>query len=374
MNKTVFSGIQPSGQLHIGNYYGAIRSWLELQADPTHDCIFAVVDYHALTEGPRPADLQRRIFETTVDFVAAGLDPKKSIIMLQSFVPEHTELGWILNCITPISWLERVPTFKDKAKQFSDNVNMGLLDYPVLMAADILLYNSHLVPVGQDQLAHLELAREIARSFNARYGQVFVEPQSRVTPTPKIMSLSDPTRKMSKSLGPKAYLALADDPDTIRKKIKSAVTAAGTEKDIIRLFLKRNKEVHMEFKDIPAATTIIRSEQDLSDLQTELGTVKFHTYMAYFNMYMLLYLFGEKADRKQFVDALQSGDVRFSVFKEMLIERIIANRELADFRKKRAELIKSPKKVESLLIAGSKRARTIAQRHLLQIKKTIGIA
>jgi len=171
MKHTVFSGIQPSGQLHIGNYFGAIHSWIELQKDPNHDCIFAIVDYHALTEGPEPKELERRIFDTAVDFLAAGLDPKKSIIMLQSLVPEHTDLAWILNCTTPISWLERVPTFKEKAQQFKHNLNIGLLDYPVLMAADILLYKADIVPVGHDQLAHLELAREIARSFNARYGK-----------------------------------------------------------------------------------------------------------------------------------------------------------------------------------------------------------
>ncbi|MBI5037631.1 MAG: tryptophan--tRNA ligase [Candidatus Kerfeldbacteria bacterium] len=374
MKTIVFSGIQPSGQLHIGNYYGAIRSWLELQDNKQNECVFAIVDYHALTEGPKALELEQRIFDTTVDFLAAGLDPKRSTIMLQSLVPEHTELGWILNCVTPVSWLERVPTFKDKASQFKDNINMGLLDYPVLMAADILLYHATLVPVGQDQLAHLELAREIARAFNKRYGNLLPEPLPKVTPTPKIMSLTDPAHKMSKSLGPKAYLALSDEPDTIRKKIKSAVTATGTEKDMMRLFLKRNKEVHTEFNDIKSDDMIIRSEQDLMDLQNELGETKFMAYMAYFNIYMLLYLFGEKKDRKQFIDAMQAGEVRFSVFKDILIDRIIANQDLADFRKKRAELIKSPKKVEEILKHGSLQARRRAQKNLLAIKDAIGIA
>ena len=167
----VFSGIQPSGRLHIGNYFGALDSWLKLQASKKNQCIFAVVDYHALTEGPTAKELEQRIFDTTVDFLAAGLNPEKSIIMLQSFVPEHTELAWILNCLTPVSWLERVPTFKEKAAQFSQNINMGLLDYPVLMAADILLYHATVVPVGIDQIPHLELTREIARQFNHRYGK-----------------------------------------------------------------------------------------------------------------------------------------------------------------------------------------------------------
>ena len=220
MQHIVFSGIQPSGQLHIGNYFGAIATWLKLQKAKSYNCIFAIVDYHALTEGPDPKELEQRVFDTAVDFLAAGLDPAKSIIMLQSLVPEHTDLNWILNCTTPISWLERVPTFKDKAEQFKHNLNMGLMDYPVLMAADILVYKADIVPVGLDQLPHLELAREIARGFNARYGKVLIEPKEKITPTPKIMSLTDPTKKMSKSLGQKSYIALADELEANRYRYR----------------------------------------------------------------------------------------------------------------------------------------------------------
>ncbi len=373
MKKTVFSGIQPSGQLHIGNYYGAIRSWLELQADKQYDCIFAIVDYHALTENPDPADLKQRIYDTTVDFLAAGLDPKKSILMLQSLVPEHVELGWIFNTVTPISWLERIPTFKDKASQFKQNVNMGLLDYPVLMAADILIYDAHLVPVGQDQLAHIELARQIVKRFNKQYGTILNEPRDKVTPTPKIMSLADPTKKMSKSLGSKSYLALADEPDVITKKMSAMVTAQGNEADIMKLFMQRNKEIHQEFYHDESSERVVRTEEDLTKLQQELGKEKFHTYMVYFNLYMLLYLFGKTPDRKKFISAMESGNVRFAEFKKILIDRIVANSELTAFRAARAKLLKEPKQIEATITKGSARAQRKARQQLTTIKKAIGI-
>lgn len=374
MKKIVFSGIQPSGQLHIGNYYGAIRSWLDLQADNNYDCVFGIVDYHALTENPEPAELQRRVFDTTVDFLAAGLDPERSTIMLQSLVPEHIELGWIFNTITPVSWLERIPTFKDKAEQFHQNINMGLLDYPVLMTADIIIYGAHLVPVGQDQLAHLELARQIARAFNKQYGTNLIEPQEKITPTPKIMSLTDPTKKMSKSLGPKSYIALADEPEVITKKIKSMITARGDEREMMRLFLKRNPEVHAEFRTNEPTQQLIRSEQDLHEFRIELGDEKFHVYMAYFNLYMLLYLFGEVGDRKQFVEAMAAGTVRFSEYKQLLIDRIVHNPDLAAFRTNRATLLRDTKRIETILTEGSATAQTRAQKNLTTIKKAIGIA
>lgn len=377
MKHTVFSGIQPSGQLHIGNYFGAIHSWLELQKDKDYDCIFAIVDYHALTEGPEPKELEQRIFDTAVDFLAAGLDPKKSIIMLQSLVPEHTDLAWILNCTTPISWLERVPTFKKKAEQFKHNLNIGLLDYPVLMAADILLYKADIVPVGHDQLAHLELAREIARSFNARYGKVLVEPKSKITPTPKIMSLTDPTKKMSKSLGSKSYLALADSPEIIKKKIKALPTATGNEDEVIKKFLECTLEVKSEFKNISEEKSSyceIHTEEDLSKIKKELGEKKYKIFMALFNFYMLLYIFAAAKDRHRFLKTLKNKSIQFSGFKELLIDKIIDNPELVKFRKQRAKLIKDPKKVEQILKKGSQQAKRKANKNLELIKRKIGLA
>ncbi len=373
----VFSGIQPSGQLHIGNYFGAIRSWLDLQADNKSDCIFAIVDYHALTEGPAPRELEQRIFDTAVDFLAVGLDPKKSLIMLQSFVPEHTDLAWILNCITPISWLERVPTFKDKADQFKQNLNMGLMDYPVLMAADILLYNTTLVPVGFDQLPHLELTREIARSFNDRYGKIVTEPKEKITPTPKIMSLTDPTKKMSKSLGEKSYIALTDEPDVIKRKIKAMPTATGDEKEIIKELLKNTQEINEEFKDM--ATDFppdeeIHSETNLTHIQNRLGPDKFKRFMALFNFYMLLYIFAESKDRRKFLEQLQDGSIRFAEFKALLSNTISQNAELAAFRTKRKQLMKNPGKIKTILKQGSQKARRKAKRNLIKIKGKIGLA
>ncbi len=376
MKHIVFSGIKPSGQLHIGNYFGAIQSWLELQSNPDNDCIFAVADYHALTEGMDAKELNNNIFEIAVDFLAAGLDPEKSTLMIQSWVPEHAELCWILNCVTPISWLERVPTFKDSAEQFKNNLNMGLLDYPVLMAADILLYNADLVPVGQDQFAHLELAREIARAFNNKYGQTFSEPKERITPTPKLMALTDPTKKMSKSLGPKSYIALADTPDEIQKKIKSMVTVTGDEKNVIKEFIAHTKEIHEEFAEFNGLLPNhheIRKEKDLSTLEKEMGQTKYYKFMALYNFYMLLYIFAENTERKKFIVSLKEGSVKFSEYKKLLADKIIDFPQLKSLREKRTELLKRPDKVWDIMTKGSQKAQTLAQKNLATVKKKIGL-
>jgi len=376
MKHTVFSGIKPSGQLHIGNYFGAISAWLDLQSDSNNRCTFAVVDYHALTEGMDAQELNGNIFEIAVDFLAAGLDPEKSTLMIQSWVPEHTELCWILNCVTPISWLERVPTFKDSAEQFKNNLNMGLLDYPVLMAADILLYNADLVPVGQDQFPHLELAREIARAFNAKYGQIFIEPKEKITPTPKLMALTDPTKKMSKSLGPKSYIALADTPAEIEQKIKSMVTMTGDEKKVVTEFIRHTKEIHTEFADLDGVIPShkeVAAEKDLSTLEKELGKTKYHKFMALYNFYMLLYIFAESGERRKFIVALKEGSVKFSEYKQLLADKIIAYPPLKSLREKRAELLQQPEKVWEIMKKGSLEARQTAQKNLSMIKKKIGL-
>ena len=217
--KRIFSGIQPSGRLHIGNYLGAIKNWITLQDE--YQCIWGIVDYHAITIPYEPKELEERVIDCAASYIAAGLNPEKSILMLQSQVKEHTELTWILNTITPISWLERVPTFKDKAKQFSASLNMGLLDYPVLMAADIILYKADAVPVGEDQLPHLELTREIVRRFNSTFGQIFPEPKSIISSGALIKGL-DGKSKMGKSLENCIYLD--ETPEEIWKKLSTAVT------------------------------------------------------------------------------------------------------------------------------------------------------
>jgi tryptophanyl-tRNA synthetase len=217
--KRVFSGIQPSGRLHVGNYVGAMRNMISLQED--YSCIYGIVDYHAMTVSFNPEEMEKSIFDCAVDYMAAGIDPAKSVLMVQSAVSEHTELAWVLNTITPISWLLRVPTFKEKRQQNPDYVNMGLLDYPVLMAADILIYKAELVPVGDDQLPHLELTREIVRRFNSAFGTVFPEPKAKLGEVTRILGL-DGVNKMSKSLHNCIYLD--ETKEEIWKKLSTAVT------------------------------------------------------------------------------------------------------------------------------------------------------
>ena len=219
----IFSGIQPSGTLTLGNYIGALRNFSLLQND--YDCIYCIVDMHAITVRQNPADLRRRCMELAAIYIASGLDPKKNLIYCQSHVSGHAELSWILNCFTYMGELNRMTQYKDKAAKHADNINAGLFTYPVLMAADILLYQTNLVPVGVDQKQHLELCRDIAQRFNGVYGNVFTVPEPYIAKVgAKIMSLQEPTRKMSKSDPEDTFVAILDDPDTIRRKIKRAVT------------------------------------------------------------------------------------------------------------------------------------------------------
>lgn len=221
----IFSGIRPSGKLQLGNYLGAIKNWVELQKK-ADQVIFSVVDYHGITTPFNPKTYQRQIMDTALDFLAAGIDPNKALLIRQSKVPQHTELAWIFNTITPVSWLDRLPTYKEQVEKTGIN-NMGLLDYPVLMAADILIYKSNLVPVGEDQLPHIDLTNEIAKRFNSDYGQTFEPVKPYLNAGARIMSLDDPTKKMSKT-GDES-IDLSDDADTVRAKIKKATTDSGKE-------------------------------------------------------------------------------------------------------------------------------------------------
>ena len=226
--KIIFSGIQPSGVLTIGNYIGALRRFSDLQDE--YDCIYCIVDEHAITVRQNPADLRRRCLELAALYLASGIDPEKSILYCQSHVSAHAELAWILNCFTYMGELNRMTQFKDKAAKHADNINAGLFTYPVLMAADILLYQTSFVPVGADQKQHLELSRDIAQRFNGVYGDVFTVPEPLITKTgARIMSLQEPERKMSKSDPEETYVSLLDDADAIRRKIKRAVTDSETE-------------------------------------------------------------------------------------------------------------------------------------------------
>ena len=224
--KIIYSGIQPSGVITLGNYVGAISNWLELQKSEDTQCIYSIVDMHSLTVRQDPAELRKRTLSFFAQYLACGLDPDKNIMYIQSHVSEHAELCWILNCFTYVGEASRMTQFKEKSAKHADNVNMGLMDYPILMAADILLYNTSLVPIGIDQKQHLEIARDIAARFNNIYGNVFTVPEGYIPTTgAKVMSLQDPTSKMSKSdPDENATIMLIDDNDAIRRKIKRAVT------------------------------------------------------------------------------------------------------------------------------------------------------
>lgn len=321
----IFSAIRPSGELHIGNYLGAIKNWLELQKQ--HDCIFAVADYHAITTPFKPKELKENIFNLILDFLALGINPKKSLIIIQSQIPQHTELAWILNAITPLSWLERLPTYKEKIEQTPKYNNVGLLDYPVLMAADILLYKTELVPVGEDQLPHIDITNEIADKFNNMFGPTLKRIKPILTPTPRIMSLNDPNKKMSKSLGFDSYIGVFEKPEIIKEKIKKALTDSG-------------KEIKYDEKNKPAISNLMRIFKEFSKF--EIPEI-------------------EKKYRNS----------NYAEFKKDLAETIIKYFDNA--RKKRETLEKKPKLVEKIARNGIKKASKIAEKTMKEIKNKIGL-
>ena len=260
--KIIFSGIQPSGTLTLGNYIGALRNFKLLEDE--YQCIYCVVDMHALTVRQDPAALRRRCLELAAIYIASGLDPKKNIIYCQSHVSGHAELAWILNCFTYMGELQRMTQFKDKAQKHADNINAGLFTYPTLMAADILLYQTDLVPIGADQKQHLELTRDIAQRFNGVYGDVFTVPEGYFGKVgSRIMSLQDPTRKMSKSDPEDTFISLLDPPDAIRRKVRRAVT--DSEADI--RFDPANKPGVSNLLSIIAALTGQSVEEAAAELQ-----------------------------------------------------------------------------------------------------------
>lgn len=228
MKPILISGIQPTGRLHLGNYLGALKNFVELQNSGKYQCLFFIADYHSLTESFDPKEKGGQILDLAAKYLAAGIDPKKSSVFVQSQIPESTELTWILNTLTPPGELSRMTQFKNKSQNNKGDVNMGLVSYPILMAADILLYDAKFIPVGEDQLQHLELTRTLARKFNNRFGKTFIEPQALLTKIPRVMSLNDPMKKMSKSQ-PEGCLFLDDSLKEIESKIKHAVTDSGSE-------------------------------------------------------------------------------------------------------------------------------------------------
>ena len=249
--KVIFSGIQPSGALHLGNYLGALRNWVAMQDE--YNCVYCVVDEHAITVRQDPAALRRQTIELFAQLVACGIDPEKSILFIQSHVPAHAELAWVLNCYTMFGELSRMTQFKDKSARHADNVNAGLFTYPSLMAADIVLYQADLVPVGEDQKQHVELTRNIVQRFNGVYGDVFTMPEAYIPKVgARVMSLNQPENKMSKSI-PEGCVYLMDSPDEIMRKFKWAITDSDTERCV--RYDRANKPGVATLMDIYAAVT-----------------------------------------------------------------------------------------------------------------------
>jgi tryptophanyl-tRNA synthetase len=367
----LISGIQPSGKLHIGNYLGALKNFVELQNSGKYQCYFFIADLHSLTEDFNPKEKPKQILELMADYLAAGLTPQKSVIFLQSQIPAHSELAWVLNTITPMGELSRMTQFKDKTravpkdfdrlaqesfmKEFghkpesdaekvavgvvSENLkdfqeligdmfqsNIGLLDYPVLMAADILLYDTKFVPVGEDQLQHLEITRTLARKFNKKFGKTFIEPQPILTKTPRVMSLANPQKKMSKSQ-PESCLFIDDSPLEIKNKIRRAVTDSGS-------------EIKYDEKNKPAISNLLEIYSSFS---------------------------GETIPKLE----KKFNDKNYSTFKNDLAD--VVTKHFANFRKKKSELMKNQSRLSSFLAAGSQKAAKVANKKIAEVRKKVGL-
>ncbi len=322
----IVSGAKPTGEFHIGNYYGATQNWVRLQDD--YECFYFIADYHALTEDWDPETLQRQTLQMILDLLACGIDPERSVIFVQSDLPEHTELGWIFNNLTGFGDLLRMTQFKDKrdeAEAGEGFVSAGLFDYPVLQAADILLYHGQRVPVGEDQLQHVELTRRIARRFNSRFGDYFPEPEPILSEAPRIMSTADPTKKMSKSYGDKHQVGLLEPEDSIREKIKAAVTDVG-----------------------PRGTEMSPGVQ---------------------NLFTLLKLAAPPAIYARFEEDYRKGTLKYEPLKRALFGNLMET--LRPIRERRQKLSESDAK--TVRDDGAKRAGKIARETLQRVKQCIGV-
>ena len=325
--QVIFSGIQPSGTLTLGNYIGALRNFRTLQED--YDCLYCVVDMHAITVRQDPAALRRRCNELAAIYIASGLDPDKNLIYCQSHVSAHAELSWVLNCFTYMGELSRMTQFKDKSSKHEENINAGLYTYPVLMAADILLFQTNLVPVGVDQKQHLEICRDIASRFNGVYGDVFTIPEPYITKIgSKILSLQDPSRKMSKSDPEDTYIAILDKPDIIRKKIRRAVT---------------DSEGSIRYDEA--------GKPGVSNLLTILST-----------------LTGRDIPE---LEAELDGQ-GYGVLKDRTAEAVIET--LSPIQREFDRLIADKEYLQSVMNRNAERARAIAQRTLSKVYKKVGFA
>jgi tryptophanyl-tRNA synthetase len=322
----VFSGARPTGRQHLGNLLGAMENYVALQAD--FDCVYCVVDLHALTTLQDTQLLRANTYDMVLDWLAAGIDPRTSVVFVQSHVPQVTVLHTILSMVTPMGWLMRLPTFKEKVRQQPDNVNYGLLGYPVLMASDIALYKADTVPVGEDQLPHLEFSREIVRRFNGVFGPVLVEPQARLTKIPRVMGL-DGERKMSKSLN--NHIELAATPEEITKRVMTAVTdpARKLRTDPGNPDICNVQQLH---KIILGGNTPRIQEIDHACRHAEIGCVE---------------------HKREFARDLAAY--------------------LAPFRERRAEIARDPNYVWDVLADGARRAHVIAEQTIEEVKKAVGI-
>lgn len=332
MAPRVLSGIQPTAEMHIGNYFGAVRNWVALQ--DTHECIYTVVDLHAITTPYVPARLRANTERMVIDLLACGIDPDKAILFIQSLVPEHTELCWILSCLTPFGDLRRMTQFKDKSEMLegqegSSFVSAALFSYPVLQAADILVYRAQYVPVGKDQEQHLELSRELARRFNNQFGvDFFPEPAPLFTETPKVMSLADPTRKMSKSAGERHHIGLFEDEQGVRNKVKSAVTDSG----------------------------------ETLEGQMSPGVA---------NLFELLKACGKTEPAAQLLKEYSAGKLQYRVLKEVVADALV---ELTSrMRRRREEIAADPASVNAKVQEMSDKARGIAANTMKEVREIIGL-
>ena len=321
----IISGIQPTGNLHIGNYLGAVKNWVELQNSGKYEMYIFIADLHSLTGTQTAEERGKQIKITAAELLAAGIDPKKTTFFVQSEVDGHTELNWVFNTVTHVAELERMTQFKDKSAHQEKNINAGLLTYPILQAADILLYKGEMVPIGQDQIQHLELTNDIGRWFNNRYGVFFSEVKPLLTKIPKVMSLLEPTKKMSKSLGQGHVIELADEPEVIETKLKKAVTATegGAEAPGVQ------------------------------------------------NLLLLLKEFGDAKVHAKFTADEKNGTIRYGDLKTALAEAI--NKTFADFRKKRAEYLTDEKKLQKVLDQGAKSAQKVADQTMAEVRILVGI-
>ncbi|MBI2448357.1 tryptophan--tRNA ligase [Candidatus Microgenomates bacterium] len=311
MAKRILTGIKPTEDLHIGNYLGTLINWSKYIKEG-YECYFFVADYHSLTANYDPKKKYSQILTLTAEILALGVDPKKCVFFQQSAIPEHTELMWYFNCLTPVSFLERMTQYKDALAKKQENANVGLFTYPTLMAADILLYDTDIVPVGMDQVQHLELARDVARFFNNRFGKIFKEPQPKLTESAKVMSLVEPEKKMSKSGGEKSIIFLADEPRIVAEKFRKATT----------------------------------DEKGLENLRS------------------LAKVFMKDFDAKNYAN----NNLKL---KEDLAKGIADH--FATFRKKRKELLAKPKYLEKILADGAKKAKKIAEKKILIVRKKVGV-